>query len=222
MTADIWEVPMRASRKRYYVPVLVMVLAACMLASLLALTGCGDDQAKQDFVNGMLSIMEENQSQPEIAAEGQQAFLAYSESGFTDLESAKKAADSFAASNEKDAQSLQRLDALEKPDESAQEVASTLQLGNLTMDEGNTIYEDALREAPEQSEEERSQIFASTGVAMSLYLEGIEHIISAFESLLEYTKTNGLEGEQEVDSWYQKFKSEKESIEQSMEAMGGI
>jgi hypothetical protein len=219
---DPWEVPMRASNKRYYVLVLAVTLAFCMLASTLALTGCGNDQAKQDFVNGILSLIEENQSQPEIAAEGQQAFQAYFQSGFSDLESAEKAADSFASSNEKDALSLQSLDALEKPDESAEEIAATLRLGILTMDEGNSVYEDALREAPEQSEEERSQIFASTGAAMSLYLEGIDLIISSFESLLEYTKTNGLEGEQEVDNWYRKFQSEKESIEQSMEAMGGM
>jgi hypothetical protein len=213
---------MRASSKRYYMSALVVILASCMFASMLALTGCGDDQAKQDFVNGVLSIMEENQSQPEIAAEGQQAFQAYFQSGFADLESAEKAADSFALSNEKDARSLQSLEALEKPDESAEEIASSLRLGIETMDEGNSVYEDALREAPEQSVEERSQIFASTATAMSLYLEGIDLIILSFESLLEYTKANGLEGEQEVDNWYQKFKSEKESIERSMEAMGGM
>jgi hypothetical protein len=124
-----------------------------MLAALAALPGCGSDQAKQDFVDYVLSIIQENQSQTEIAEEGRAAFQAYYQSGFTDLDSAAAAADSFVKSNEKDAQSLQELEALEKPDEAAQDIVDVLVQGIETMDEGNALYAQELAKAPEQSVE---------------------------------------------------------------------
>jgi len=212
---------MSTSSRRSWTLVLVAGLSICLFTVFLGLPGCGSDQSKQDFVDGLLSIIEENQSQQEIAAEGQAAFQAYYQSGFTDLESAAAAAESFAKSNEKDELSLQELETLEKPDATAQEIADKLREGIETMDDGNDIYAEQLEKAPEQTVDERSLIFAAAGEAMAVYLNGISDIVTSFEQLLDYAKTNGLEGQDEIESWYERFQSEKDSIEQSMEAMSG-
>ena len=210
---------MGAASKRFFMSMLMAAVAVCLIATALGLQGCGGDQSKQDFVNDVLSIITENQSQTEIAAEGQAAFQAYYQSGFTDLESAAAAAESFAKSNEKDEVSLQSLEALDTPDEAAGGIVDLLVAGIETMDDGNTVYQEELEKAPEQSVEERSQVFVAAAQAMGIYLEGISAIITSFELLLDYVKTNGLEGEEEIGSWCEKFQAEKESLEQSLEAM---
>jgi hypothetical protein len=218
---DAREVVMSAASKRSFTSILMAAVAVCLIATTLGLQGCGDNQSKQDFVNGILSIIEENQSQTAIAAEGQAAFQAYYQSGFTDLDSAAAAADSFIKSNEKDELSLQSLEELNKPDEAAQGIVDVLVAGIETMDDGNSVYVEELAKAPEQSVDERSQVFVAAGQVMGIYLEGISAIVASFELLLDYAKTNGLEGEEEIQSWHDRFQGEKESIEQSLEAMSG-
>lgn len=200
----------------------VAALAASLILAALAVQGCGDSQAKQDFADEVLSIMEDNQSQPEIAEEGQEAFQAYYQSGFTDLESAQRASDSFTRSNQKDEDSLNRLDGMEKPDDAARDIVQKLSLGITVMDEGNSMNAEELDKAADQSVEERSQIFAMTAEAMGKYLEGIELIITAFEGLLDYVRENELQGEQTVETWLERFQGERESIEQALEAMSGV
>ena len=212
---------MSAASKRSFTTILMAVVTVCLIAAVLGLQGCGDDQTKQDFVNGVLSILEENQSQTEIAQEGQAAFQAYYQSGFTDLDSAAAAEESFVKSNTKDAQSLQDLEALENPDEAAQGIVDVLVVGIETMDEGNALYAEELEKAPEQSVEERSQIYVVAGQAMAVYLEGISAIVVSCELLLDYVQTNGLDGEEDIKSWYDKFQAEKENLEQALEAMSG-
>jgi len=218
---DPREVVMSVPSKRSLMPVLAAGLTVCIFAALLGLPGCGSDQSKQDFVNGVLSIIEENQSQTEIAQEGQAAFQAYYQSGFTDLESAAAASESFVKSNEKDELSLQDLEGLEKPDEAAQGIVDVLVAGIETMDDGNSVYVEELAKAPEQSVEERSQVFVAAGQVMGIYLEGISAIIASFELLLDYAQTNGLEGEEEIQSWHDKFQAEKENLERALESMSG-
>ena len=194
---------------------LVSALAVSLVAASLGLQGCGKDQAKQDFVDGVISIIEKNQSQPEIAEKGRNAFMAYYRSAFTDLESAAAAAESFTLSNEKDARSLQDLQALGKPDAEAEEIAGKLRSGIETMDEGNAVYASELEKAPGQSVEERSKVFQATAGAMDLYLDGISAIISSCEMLGEYAKKHGLDGAAEISKWVDKFTEERESIEEA-------
>jgi hypothetical protein len=215
------EVVMSAASKRWFSVILMAVMAVSLVAATAGLQGCGSDQSKQDFVDSVLSIIEENQSNTEIVQEGQVAFQAYYQSGFTDLESAAGAAESFVKSNEKDALSLQKLRELDKPDEAAQEIVDTLASGIETMDEGNSAYAEELGKAPEQSVEERSQIFVIAVDVMGVYLEGIDDIIASCAQLLDYAQTNGLEGEQEIEDWYNKFQAERDAMLQSMEAMSG-
>lgn len=210
---------MVVKKGRVSVVVVVSAVALCLVAASLGLQGCGKDRAKQDFVHGLISIIEGNQSQTEIAEEGQKAFIAYYESGFTDLESAAKAAQSFNLSNEKDAGSLSQLLALQKPDGEAEEIAEKLRAGIETMDRGNSLYAAELKKAPDQSVEERSKVFEATVEAMNLYLEGITTIISSCEMLRDYAEKNGLEGVEDIGSWIDKFADEKGSIERALEYM---
>ncbi|MBC7246915.1 MAG: hypothetical protein H5T73_03930 [Actinobacteria bacterium] len=205
--------------KRWLVPVLLGALALSSVAATLGLQGCGKDQAKQDFVDGVIAIIEENQSQPEIAAQGQAALTAYYESGFTDLASAAAAAQSFIASNEKDTRSLDDLRVLQKPDGEAGEIADTLRSGIEIMDEGNSVFASELEKAPRQSVEERSELLGSTMEAMNLYLEGISAIISSCEMLRDYAKKYGLDGHEDIQTWIDKFTGEKESIEKAIQYM---
>lgn len=192
------------------------VTAFFVLVASMTLQGCGKDQAKQDFVDGVISIIEKNQSQPEIAEKGREAFMAYYRSSFTDLDSAAAAAESFTLSNEKDAGSLKDLQALQKPDGEAEEIAAKLLKGIETMDEGNSIFAAELGKAPQQSVEERAKVFQATEGAMGLYLEGIEAIISSCEMLRDYARKHGLDGVGEIEKWMDKFTEEKKAIEQSM------
>jgi hypothetical protein len=207
--------------KRPFAMILMVVTATCLVATFLGMQGCGNDQSKQEFVNDLLSIIEENQAKKGAGQEGSAAFQAYYQSGFTDLESAAAAAESFAMSNEKDVLSLQSLEDLNKPDEAAEDIVDILSSGIKTIDDGNTIYVEEFEKAPAQSVEDRPLIFVITSEVLGIYLEGITIIITSFERLLDYAKTNGLEGVEEIETWHDKFVGEKESIEQSTQAMSG-
>jgi hypothetical protein len=199
---------------------IVAALLSIMAIASLALQGCGSDQAKQDFVNEIISIMEQNQaSSPDLSKEGGEAFQAYFMSGFTDLESAQKVADTYTKSNEKDEVSLAQLEEMNKPDSDAEQVVSKLQQGIETMDEGNTLSIDELEKAPEQTLEERALITEKSAESLVIYLEGITLIIESFEMLLDYVEANNLEGADVVQVWLDSFNAEKEGIEQSLSAM---
>lgn len=199
---------------------LIAALLGIMATASLALQGCGSDQAKQDFVNEIISIMEQNQaSSPDLSKEGGEAFQAYFMSGFTDLESAQKVADTYTKSNEKDEVSLSQLEEMNKPDSDAEQMVSKLQQGIETMDEGNTLSIDGLEKAPEQTVEERALITEKSTVSLVIYLEGINLIIESFEMLLDYVQSNNLEGADVIQIWLDSFNAEKEGIEQSLSAM---
>jgi hypothetical protein len=202
-----------------------VMAAACFIAVpalLLAafLSGCGGkDQRKQQFVDGMVGLIQENQSQPEIAEEGRAAFQRYYMSGFNDLESAAAAAESFEKSNEKDRGTLQELASLEKPDDLAASIAASLEEGIVMMDKGNSIYAEELRKAPGQSAEERAAIESKGRAVMQVYLEGLGAIISSFKELSSYVKNNGLNGGEEVETWQKKFEDERRDIETALRYM---
>lgn len=206
-------------KKRVAGILITVVLGATIVLTSVALQGCGDDTAKQDFVDGVLSTMNENQAHSEIAQEGSEAFTAYAQSGFTDVESALKAADSFWDSNTKDEETLVDLDGLNKPDDDAESIVDTLEKGIKTMDEGNTINAEELDKAPDQSMEERAMIFNSSLMAMDEYIEGVSQIVESYQGLLDYAKTNSLEGQDEIQEWIDKFEEEKESLEQSKSSL---
>jgi len=211
---------MRKSARRIIKLLMITALLGIMATASLALQGCGGDQAKQDFVNEIISIMEQNQaSSPDLSKEGGEAFQAYFMSGFTDLESAQKVADTYTKSNEKDEVSLAQLEEMNKPDSDAEQVVSKLQQGIETMDEGNTLSIEELEKAPEQTDEERAQITEKSAESLVIYLEGITLIIESFEMLLDYVETNNLEGADVVQVWLDSFNAEKEGIEQSLSAM---
>ncbi len=201
----------------------IMLAAAVSLSAAAFLPGCGNkgpDQAKQRFADGIIGIIRENQSQPEIAEEGQQAFAAYYQSGFSDLESAARAAQSFEESNRKDAGSLTELEALEKPDQKAESIASGMAGGIRLMDEGNSLYAEELRKAPGQSQEERANINEAGKSIMEIYyLEGLDAIIAALNDLAGYIKANKLNGADEVQGWLERFRGERKDIEYSLRFM---
>jgi len=211
---------MRKSARRIIKLLMITALFGIMATASLALQGCGGDQAKQDFANEIISIMEQNQaSSPDLSKEGGEAFQAYFMSGFTDMESAQKVADTYTKSNEKDEVSLAQLEEMNKPDSDTEQVVGKLQQGIETMDEGNTLSIEELEKAPEQTVEERAQITEKSAESLVIYLEGITLIIESFEILLDYVETNNLEGADVVQIWLDSFNAEKEGIEQSLSAM---
>jgi hypothetical protein len=211
---------MRKSARRIIKLLMITALLGIMATASLALQGCGGDQAKQDFVYEIISIMEQNQSSsPDLSKEGGEAFQAYFMSGFTDLESAQKVADTYTKSNEKDEVSLAQLEEMNKPDSDTEQVVSKLQQGIETMDEGNTLSIDELEKAPEQTVEERALITEKSVESLVIYMEGITLIIESFEMLLDYVEANNLEGADVVQAWLDSFNAEKEGIEQSLSAM---
>jgi hypothetical protein len=205
------------TRNGWVVALLVSMIVS--LAAAAALPGCSKDNSKQDFVNGLLSIIEDNQGDSQIAEAGQQAFQAYFASGFTDLAAAQAAADSFAKSNDKDQVSLGRLEQLARPDAQATAICDDFEKGVVTMDEGNSVFAAELEKAPGQSVEERSLIYEGMGRAMEYYLRGLDYIIKSMEDLVSYIEANKLEGKDSAEVWAEKFKAEKESLEQAIKYM---
>lgn len=195
------------------------IFSAASLATLLALAillpGCGADKAKmQSFVDGYLNVMEALQSNPEVAQTGREAAMKYASSGYTDLESAKKAQQSFEESIKKDQAALVELKAVEKPDETSKKMSKDLQLGVEEVDEGNRMLADNYAKAPGQSVEQRAATAADIGGAMKLYVEGMGKIVSSLALLETYIKDNGLQGGAEAKKWH-------DQIEQEMEIFKG-
>jgi len=209
---------MRGDSKATAVVCFITVTAFLFTA---ALSGCGGkDQGKQQFADGVVRLIRENQSQPEIKEEGKEAFQRYYQSGFSDLESAAAAAESFEKSNEKDRGTLQELASLEKPDDRAAEIAAGLEEGIRTMDEGNARYAEELRRAPEQSHEERANIDpAGKAIMERYYLVGLDAIISALEGLSAYVRDNGLKGEEQLRELLEGLRQERRDLELSMQYM---
>jgi len=214
------EVMMRTSTSRIIKLLSAAVIVGTIIVASPALQGCASNQTKQDFVNEILSIMDQNQaSSPDLSKEGGEAFQAYYMSGFTDLESAQRVADTYRKSNEKDEVSLAQLEGMHKPDGDAERITDKLRQGIETMDDGNRINIEELEKAPQQTVEERAGILEKSGEALGIYLEGITLIIDSFEALLDYVQANGLEGADTIRTWLDSFKQEKEGIEQSLSSL---
>ncbi len=197
-----------------------MALTVLILLGAAGCGGKGADQAKQAFVDGIISILEDNQSHPEIMEEGQKAFIAYYQSGFGDLEKAAAAAESFEKSNEKDAGTLRELGELEKPDDRASAIAAGLEEGIRTMDEGNSRYAEELRRAAGQSQEQRAGINeAGKAIMERHYLPGLDAIISALDGLSGYVRDHGLQGEKRLQEMLDKFRQERRETEMSLKYM---
>lgn len=198
---------------RYTRLLVVFAVVAAMTAGLFLLPGCGGDkESMQAFAEGIVDVMNQLQSNPEVKEAGQMGAYAYMESGYTDLESAAKAGESFEESSKNDQKSLGDLDALEKPDDDAEKIASELREGIVKVDEGNTKFAENYAKAPEQTVEERQATSADFMPAMTLYVEGMTKIVASLADLKEYVESNGLDSVTEVGKWLDQIRSELEEV----------
>ncbi|MBU4241526.1 MAG: hypothetical protein L6427_09805 [Actinomycetia bacterium] len=126
-------------------------------------------------------------------------------SDYTDLESAKKAGESFETSSRNDQEAVKKLDALQKPDEDACQIAKELREGILQVDEGNA-------KAPEQTVEERQATSADFMPVMTLYVESVTKIVASLADLKKYVESNDLESVTAVGKWLDQIKSELEEV----------
>ena len=104
-------------------------------------------------------------------------------------------------------------DSLAPTDDNAQNIVDYLVAGIIVMDEINELYAIHLERAPEQTIAERAAIFDSTVPALEKYIEGLTLIITSFENLEEYIDINCLDGASETAYWLNKFREEKQAIE---------
>ena len=118
--------------------------------------------------------MEELESQPEVAEEGREASMAYMSSGYTDLDNAKKAQESYEKSSTHDQEVLRELEMLNRPDKEAEAIADDFYNGVKKVDEGNAKFAEDLSKAPDQTVEERAATAQNIEPAMSLYAEGMQ------------------------------------------------
>lgn len=191
-----------------------LVVAVALLACAFFAAGCGTDKAgMQAFADGVTDVMTTLESKPEVAEAGREASMKYTSSGFTDLESAKKAEESYRKSSENDEAAIEELKKLEKPDDEAKKIASDLQLGVIEVDEGNRMFADSLAKAPAQTVEERAAEAGNVEPELKLYSEGMGRIVGALAALMTYIKSNGLEGYDEAKKWHDKIEGEKEGVD---------
>ncbi len=207
--------------RKFHAIIVVSAIIGLMTASLALFPGCGPNKEKlQIFVNGYLDIMEELESKPEIAQGGQQASMAYASSGYTDLESAEKARKSYEESMKNDKQALKKLDALERPDKEAEEIADTLYEGVEKVDQGNSKFASDLAKAEDQTVEERATTAQNIGPAMSMYTDGMTKVVDSLDKLLDYIKSNDLEGESETKEWHEQIKEELDTVKKYASSNG--
>lgn len=167
----------------------------------------------QSFADGAIGVVEKLESRPEVAQAGQQANLAYMESGYTDLESAETARSAFEQSSQNDQEALKDLETLNKPDKESQQIATELGEGVEKVDEGNRAFADGLAKAKDQTVEERAATAQNIGPAMGMYAEGMGKIVDSLEKLEEYVRTNGLDGIDKVQQWLERIKGELQMVE---------
>jgi len=198
---------------RYARLIIVFAVVAAMTAGLFLLSGCGEDkESMQAFAEGIVDVMNQLQSQTEVKEAGQQAAYAYMESGYTDVESAKKAGESFVESSKNDQKAMENLDALEKPDDDAEKIASELREGIVKVDEGNSKFAENYAKAPEQTVEERAATSADVMPAMTLYVEGMTKIVASLADLKKYVESNDLDPVTEVGKWLDQIREELEEV----------
>jgi inhibitor of cysteine peptidase len=187
-----------------------------VLALSLSITGgCGTSkQAMQEFVDGYLRVMEELESKPEVAQAGQAAAQAYAQSGYTDLESAEKARLSYVESSKNDAAALADLEKVSAPDDKAERIKDQLTEGVTEVDKGNKMFSEGLANAKDQTVEQRAAAATDIAEPMSLYVKGMTTIVDSLAGLQDYVKENDLEGSAVVTKWYERIKSELETVKQ--------
>ncbi|MBN2168822.1 MAG: hypothetical protein JW738_06215 [Actinobacteria bacterium] len=188
------------------------LLAAVILLMPLISTGCNSKEAKQKFVDRYIEIVESLESDPKIAQEGREAFIKYARSGYTDLKSADMARESYEASIVKDEEGLESLEQMNKPDSQSEEIAKDLEDGIAKVDEANNEFSVALSNAKDQTIEERALISEKAPVVLSITAIGMESILSSMERLIEYIANNNLEGNENIEEWYDRLKSEYEGL----------
>lgn len=194
---------------RFLIIPLVLALCAVMLAC-----GCESKAQMQEFVDGYLRVMDQLESKPEVAQAGQQASMAYVNSGFTDLAAAEQARLSYVESSKNDAAGLAALAKVEAPDEKAEKIKSQLAEGVKTVGEGNKLFAESLAGAKDQTVEQRAAAASNIAEPMSRYVAGMSVIVASLEGLKEYIKTNSLEGASVADGWYQRINGELEGVKQ--------
>ena len=198
---------------KYFRLSVVFAVVSVMTACLFLLPGCGEDKAAmQAFAEGVVDVMNQLQSKPEVAQEGRTAAMAYMNSGYTDLESAAKAQASYEESGKNDQEAIKELDALQKPDDDAEKIAKELREGILKVDEGNTKFAENYAKAPEQTVEERQATAADVMAPMTLYVDGMTKIVASLKDLKDYVESNDLESVTEVGKWYDQIKGELEEV----------
>jgi hypothetical protein len=199
--------------RRFLIVTTGSVITLC--CSALLLSGCTQGkQVKQDFAYGVLDVVEFLQSRPENALAGQQAGMEYASSGYTDLEAAGKVADSFNAALDHDQAGLTMLAELETPDPESEKIADGLADGVNTVDEANERFASGYARAPEQTVDERAAAAQDIAPIMSTWSDGLDKITASLQNLLDYVKDNDLEGESDIQSWLERFDSEKKMFEQ--------
>ena len=198
---------------RYARLLIVLAVVTTMTACLFLLPGCGEDkECMQAFAEGIVDVMDQLQSKPEVMEAGQKAAYAYMESGYTDLESAAKAGESFEESGKNDQEALKNLDALEKPDDDAEKIARELREGIVKVDDGNARFAENYAKAPEQTVEERQATAADVMPVMTIYVEGMTKIVTSLADLKEYVESNDLDSVTEVGKWFDQIKEELEEV----------
>ncbi|MBN1288375.1 MAG: hypothetical protein JXA49_01895 [Actinobacteria bacterium] len=198
-------------RTIYKVMVSAFVTAILLIVSLAAY-GCNDREAKQSFVDRYIEIMDNMESDPKIAQEGGEAFIRYARSGYSDLESADIARESYEASIVKDGEGLEALEKMNKPDGQSEEIAKDLEDGILKVDEANNEFSIALANAKDQTIDERASISEKVPVVLSITATGMESILSSMEKLIKYIDTGDLKGKENIEEWYDRIKTEYEGL----------
>jgi hypothetical protein len=197
----------------------IALVAACAMALLVLPAGCREAEQMQSFSDHVISLVRERVENGGAASSASRNLLRYIESGFSDLDSARKAAADLGQVHELDLELLRKIEAIKEPDTRASDILLSLRKGFQEVDNGNYAVKKELENAERQGLHERATLFDRIIPALEESASGLRTVISALDSLQQYIRENQLEGMAELLPLVERLARERALAEESLDAV---
>ncbi|MEJ5187149.1 MAG: hypothetical protein WHT46_08720 [Candidatus Geothermincolales bacterium] len=189
------------------------------MSFLLLFGGCREAEQMQAFSDQVISIVRERFEDSATATSASRNLAAYLESGFSDLESARKAASDLGQVHESDLELVRKIEEIREPDAMASDILLSLRRGFQAVDNGNYAVKKELENAERQDRNERSGLFQRIIPALEESLSGLQTVLSALENLQRYMGENQLEGMDDLAWLMERIAKEKGSVQSALESL---
>lgn len=189
----------RGSRKGMFPTISIVPLFLLCLALSMWNCGCREAEHMQSFADQVIFLIRDRLENGSAAASVHKNLSRYIESGFSDLECARKAVADLGQLHEIDLELLRRIETMREPDAKASDILLSLRRGFQEIDNGNYAVKKELENAERQDPRERAGFFRRILPALEESALGLQTVQTALGQLQQYMRENQLEG---VESLY--------------------